>query len=296
MGVCDALSYVDKAEQLPLFGQSREGKLSEDHYTEKRRRHLDGGRVVVWFSAGATSAVAAKIAVMKYASQKEVCVCYCDTGGEHETNARFVSDVESWIGVPIIILRNPKYRDHWDVFEKERYIAGVAGARCTTELKKKLRQQFQEAHSDIQVFGFSEEEAGRAEKFRQNNPEVYLECPLIDRGINKEDCLAIVKKAGITLPAMYLSQKSGAPYGHNNCIGCPKGGAGYWNKIRIDFPEAFKRMARLEKELGVRLVKVRGVRTFLDDLPEDYGRFEEEAPIECGLTCGQLMAEFSSSD
>lgn len=26
-------------------------------------------------------------------------------------------------------------------------------------------------------------------------------------------------------------------YANNNCIGCVKGGIGYWNKIRIDFPE-----------------------------------------------------------
>ncbi len=37
-------------------------------------------RIVVWFSCGAASAVAAKLAVEKY---NNVMVVYCDTGGEH---------------------------------------------------------------------------------------------------------------------------------------------------------------------------------------------------------------------
>ena len=35
-------------------------------------------------------------------------------------------------------------------------------------------------------------------------------------------------------------------YNNNNCIGCVKGGQAYWNKIRIDFPETFNKMAKLE--------------------------------------------------
>ncbi len=55
----------------------------------------------------------------------------------------------------------------------------------------------------------------------------------------------MIERAGIELPAMY---KLG--YRNNNCIGCPKGGMGYWNKIRVDFPEVFERMAALQRELG----------------------------------------------
>ena len=29
-------------------------------------------------------------------------------------------------------------------------------------------------------------------------------------------------------------------YPNNNCIGCVKGGMGYWNHIRKDFPEVFE--------------------------------------------------------
>ena len=37
-------------------------------------------------------------------------------------------------------------------------------------------------------------------------------------------------------------------YPNNNCIGCVKGGMGYWNHIRKDFPEVFDSRAKLERE------------------------------------------------
>lgn len=270
-------------------------KKSEKYYTIERKKHLIGGRVIVWFSCGATSAVSAKLAVEKYKDQKELLVVYCDTGGEHESNKKFLKDVEKWIDHPIQIVKNEKYEDHWDVFEKTKYIAGIAGARCTTELKKKMRNEIQNVESDIQIFGYSVEEQKRADKFRKNNPEVYLEANLIDRELTKNDCLALLQESGIELPYMYQTQKSGAPYNHNNCIGCPKGGAGYWNKIRIDFPEQFEKMCKISKKLNVKIIKYKGKRIFLEELPEDYGNFGKEKPIECGLSCGILLEEWDEN-
>jgi hypothetical protein len=54
-------------------------------------------RRLVWFSCGAASAVAAKLAVEKYEDACEV--VYCDTmATEHPDNQRFFNDVERWIG------------------------------------------------------------------------------------------------------------------------------------------------------------------------------------------------------
>jgi len=65
---------------------------------------------VVWFSCGAASAVASKYALKKYGN--DVDLVYCDTGGEHESNMRFLKDCEKWFDREIIILKNPKYKDH----------------------------------------------------------------------------------------------------------------------------------------------------------------------------------------
>lgn len=241
-------------------------------------------RVVVWFSAGADSAIAARQVIAATRDKSiEVAFAYCDPGSEHEDNPRFIADCEKWLGISVIKLKNPKYEDTWSVWQHKRYIAGIGGAPCTQELKKRLREQF-EREGDLQVFGYDAEEIERAELFAKNQPEVALWCPLIDSGTLKDWCFFEIQQAGIALPAMYL-----LGYRNNNCIGCPKGNAGYWNKIRRDFPDVFARMAKLERELGARICQatINGVRqrVFLDELPETAGRYSDEPPISCGLLC-----------
>jgi hypothetical protein len=236
------------------------------------------GRVLCWFSCGAASAVAAKISVEKH-RKREVEVLYCDLlKSEHPDNVRFLADVERWIGIKIRLLRSVKYADIWDVFAKEKYIAGIGGARCTRCLKRDVRIAYQ-SPEDIHVFGYTADEQKRIDDFEQDNEALLLEWPLRDRGITKQDCYRIIREAGIELPEMY---KLG--YNNNNCIGCVKGGAGYWNKIRVDFPEVFARMAALSRSLNARLVKVDGQRVFLDELPIGAGR-HDDLDIDCGPQC-----------
>ena len=39
-------------------------------------------------------------------------------------------------------------------------------------------------------------------------------------------------------------------YSNANCIGCVKGGEGYWNKVRRDFPEQFEELAAVQEAIG----------------------------------------------
>lgn len=235
-------------------------------------------RIVSWFSCGAASAVATKLALQKHGKENFI-IASCVVANEHEDNERFLQDCEKWYGLEITRLRSDKYKDCWEVWEKTRYLAGINGARCTTEMKKIVRQKFQKI-SDLQIFGFTFEETHRAERFKEQNPEVNLVTPLIDERLTKKDCFKVIQEAGIELPMMYR-----LGYNNNNCIGCVKGGAGYWNKIRKDFPDVFARMAKLERELGARLVKHKGKRVHLDELPPHAGRKQKEPDMECGLWC-----------
>jgi hypothetical protein len=234
-------------------------------------------RTVVWFSCGAASAYAAKLAKQQYGD--ECIVVYCDTlGSEHPDNARFFRDVEAWIGSPIEVIRSNAYTDIDDVFQRTRYMAGIAGARCTTEMKKMPRLAFQK-DTDTHVFGYTIEERKRAASFENANPTLHVEWLLIDQGVTKQDCKDALAAAGIALPAMY-----GLGFDHNNCIGCVKStSAGYWNRVRRLFPDVFERRARQSRIIGARLVRVNGERVFLDELP-----LEAHAPdddIDCGPVC-----------
>ncbi len=238
------------------------------------------GRMLVWFSCGAASAVAARIALDEYADDFTVEVCYCDTlSSEHPDNGRFLADCEEWLGVSIQRLQHLKYRHIHDVFRGERYIVGPSGAPCTRALKQKVRMRY-ELPGDIHVFGYTAEECARAERFERSHKDVDCEWVLIDRGITKTDCYGVIQEAGIELPAMYR-----LGYHNNNCLGCVKGGAGYWNKIRRDFPDVFEAMACLEREIGATVLRKAGNRLYLDELDLTAGRHSDLQIPPCGPFC-----------
>lgn len=255
--------------------------------TSPRRRDSIPVRYVCWFSCGASSAVAAKLTIAGAGPADEVVVAYTDTGSEHPDNARFLADCEKWFGQPILVLRSPKYGSVDDVIEQRRFLNGPAGALCTAELKRKPRFAFQHA-DDAQVFGYTADsrELERVAKFRANNPEIDLRVPLVDRGLTKSDCLAIIERAGIELPAMYR-----LGYEHNNCLGCVKGGMGYWNRIRRDFPDVFARRARQEREIGATCIRDDGAPVWLDELDPDRGDMADEPMGECSLLCAIAETE-----
>lgn len=236
-------------------------------------------RYIAWFSCGAASAVAAKKALERHPGQTTI--VYCDTSAsEHPDNVRFLAECEGWFGQKVVVLRSEKFTSVDDVFEQTRYMSGVAGARCTAEMKKLPRYAFQRP-DDVHIFGFTADEQKRVATFEANNFELNLEWLLVEDGTTKQDCYRELLNAGIALPEMYLMG-----YRNNNCLGCVKATSPkYWAKIREDFPEIFERRARQSREIGCRLTRIKGKRIFLDELPdEDFGRYKLEN-ISCGPEC-----------
>ena len=239
-------------------------------------------RTVCWFSCGAASAVATKIALAS--TKGEIIIAYTEVMEEHSDNKRFLKDCEKWFGQEILVLGNDKYeRSIYKVFEKN-YIRTPKGAPCTRSLKKQVRQRF-ERIDDKQVFGYTAEEQTRLDRFIDANSDVNIWCPLIEKGLTKEDCLAMLKNANIQLPEMYR-----LGYHNNNCIGCVKGGMGYWNKIKVDFPEAFDKMAKLERFKKQTIFKDR----YLDELKPDDGNYPQEQNIECSIFCQMAEEDYAS--
>jgi len=218
---------------------------------------------IAWFSAGITSAVACKLAT---SSMEDVEVFYIETGSHHPDNIRFLHDCENWYGKKINIVQSKKYDSVFDVIEQSRYINGPKGAKCTGELRVAVRQDLHNRlNPDAHIMGYEydKHEMQRALNLSANYPTLNFLYPLIDAQLSKNECAGIVSNAGIKLPEMY---KLG--YDHNNCIGCVKGGAGYWNKIKVDFPDIFKKMSELEREIGASCING----TFLDELKPKRGR------------------------
>jgi len=243
-----------------------------------------GDTIVVWFSCGAASAVAAKKTIEKYGNICNIRIVNNPIAEEHEDNQRFLRDCEDWLKIPIEKCSSKKYPNQScvEVWNKRKFMSGVRGAPCTSELKKKARQEWESnnAHDWI-VLGFTAEEQHRYDRFKLMERDNILPI-LIEDKTTKAECYKILVESKIQLPLIY---KLGYP--NANCIGCVKSSSvTYWNHVRKVHPKVFQARAKQSREIGAKLVKVSGERIFLDELdPNATGRPMKDLDFECGIFC-----------
>jgi hypothetical protein len=247
-----------------------------------------GHTVAVWFSCGAASAVAAKLTLDKYANTARVRILNNPVVEEDADNRRFLLDVQTWLGVEIETVAARRYpmQSARDVWEQRSFMSGPKGAPCTIELKKRARQDWEaENRADWHVLGFTADEKTRHNRFVLTERSNVLPV-LIDQGVTKNDCYAILQDAGLTLPRVY---RMGYP--NANCIGCVKATSPtYWNHVRQQHPDVFQDRAEQSRRLGARLVRVNNRRVFLDELnPAAKGRSMKSMDIDCGIFCEEKV-------
>ncbi len=235
---------------------------------------------VCWVSAGVSSFMAGYLAgnVDKW--------IYIDVADQHPDSIRFIKDCEKALGIDIEILRSTEYgcvEDCIRVFGGFRD-AHSGFAPCTNWLKKRIRKSWEAAHPNYDltyVWGYDLNEISRAENMIEANPQAKHEFPLIEKNLYKEDVHGLFERTfDFKRPLMYE-----LGYPNNNCVGCIKGGMGYWNKIRKDFPEVFESRARLERLVGYSILKDKNGPVFLDELDPERGNMDTEIFPECGLMC-----------
>lgn len=251
--------------------------------------YKEDGCVISWWSGGITSAVACRLAIEKYSNVR---IIYIHINTHHPDTLRFKKDCEEWYGCEIEQFQSNKYDSQFDVIRHSKYINGPSGARCTKELKKAVRQKIErniEWSSQSWGFEFEKSQINRAIRFQEQFSYTNPLFPLIENKLSKNECAGIVERTGITIPEMY---KLG--YNNNNCIGCVKGGAGYWNKIREDFPEIFEEMAKAEREVGATCLKNENGKLYLDELDPKSGIPSDHVLGECGVFCQVDFAHIMS--
>lgn len=230
---------------------------------------------IAWFSAGVSSAVATKLV-----SDQLDEIIYIHIDDQHPDTLRFVKDCEKWFGKHITILQSPyKCVDAACLALGKGYINGTRGANCMRILKKRVRKEWEikyERTPLVYYWGLDKDETERASRLFAHNPNQTHFFPLADENITKQEAHQILAASGVKRPYMY-----DLGYHNNNCIGCVKGGMGYWNKIRIDFPDVFNNRARLERKVGATCIK--GV--YLDELEQNRGRHQPPICDECGIMC-----------
>jgi len=256
----------------------------------KNKIMQNSGFIIAWWSAGITSAVACKMALEMY---ENVELYYIEINSAHSDNERFRKDCEKWYGKKMHSISSSECKNQFEVIEKTGAVNTPQGAPCTKILKKEVRFELERLHEISlfnnftilnQVWGFEylPKEINRAIRHGQQYPNTNPLFPLIEKGLDKNECAGLLINAGIELPEMY---KLG--YSNNNCIGCVKGGKGYWNKIRKDFPFTFERMKLLERKVGYSCING----TFLDELNPKSGRMSKEIMPSCGIICDVDFAD-----
>jgi hypothetical protein len=179
------------------------------------------------------------------------------------------------------MLKSDTFMDVDAVFEKRRYMSGIAGAPCTSEMKVSPRLAF-ERPDDVHIFGYTadQRDVARFAAFKANYPDIAVEAPLIERGITKAGCLALLGTMGVEPPRTYAL---GFP--NANCMGCVKATSpDYWSLTRLHYPEVFARRVKLSREIGCRLARINDVRVFLDEIPADWPTTDPIAPA-CDFLC-----------
>lgn len=212
---------------------------------------------------------------------------YIDIDDQHPDSIRFIKDCEKAIGKEIKILKSSEYST---VEQCVLTFGGFKDAKsgfapCTNWLKKRVRKEWEEIHKEYEltyVWGFDYKETKRAERTVDANPQAAHEFPLIEKNLSKEDVHGLFeRKFDFRRPYMYE-----LGYPNNNCVGCVKGGMGYWNHIRKDFPEVFKSRAETERRVGYSILKeADGSPLYLEDLDEHRGKMEIEVFPDCSIMC-----------
>ena len=234
---------------------------------------------VCWLSAGVSSFVAGYL--IKDEIDKFI---YIDIEDQRPDSMRFIKDCETALDKPIEILKSP-YGSVESACRGAGFISSPYGAKCTQILKKRVRQIWEHENIDkllTYVWGFDCNETKRADRLVETMIMQDHRFPLIEKNLTKDDAHGICNHIGIKRPAMY-----DLGYNNNNCIGCVKGGMGYWNKIRADFPEVFANRAKMERDIGASCIK--GV--YLDELDPSRGRMSEEVMQDCSIFCQLAIDE-----
>lgn len=135
-------------------------------------------------------------------------------------------------------ITNPDRRAHVIPVRLDR--SGKPGGRaCTVDFKIKvvtrwLKQQGATNDNPAErLIGISTDEIQRVNKGKAEPGEVLV-YPLIDLGLNRQDCMALIERAGLPVPPK------------SSCYFCPWHSAAAWRVMRRDEPELFEKSAQLE--------------------------------------------------
>lgn len=207
--------------------------------------------IIAWWSGGVRSAVTCKLCIDMFGLDN-VRLVFIDTKNEDPSTYTFKTECEKWYGKEIESISSNEYENIEDIWFEHLTLGLAKGAKCSSELKIKVRQQFCKQNKfSYNAFGYDNGETNRAFDMKKNNYHLRPIFPLLMVWMSKFDCVKYVQNANslfltITLPSPY---KKGLE--NNNCYetGCVQGGIGYWQWMQANEIDKFDRMAAREHKI-----------------------------------------------
>lgn len=211
-------------------------------------------RIVVGYSGGVTSAWCLDWALRTY-PRDEVAALFHDTQREHTDTYRYLREMAERLGVEIT--ERSDGRSVEQVEDDEHALANNRMAFCSRILKAEQRDRyFAELRAAgvteiVSILGFSPHEWQRVQRatMRAEADGFSVIFPLVTTGTTKQQCADWSLALGVRLPSMYLWSD------HANCVGCRRGGKGYWLAVKANEPAVFEKAKAREREYGHTFLK-----------------------------------------
>lgn len=253
-------------------------------------------RVIVALSGGKASAWCADWALKNY-SKDQVVLYFNDTKWEHEDLYRFLDDLSSYWGHPILF--DSDGRSPEQLFYDNNALANNRMPFCSRILKAERLQKFY-TDGDTLVFGIGASERHRANRLIAVYESVAtktgrwpkLTFPLIGQSVTSREIDEWLHDIGIQEPLLYR-----LGFAHNNCSGgCVRAGKKHWKLLLEKLPEVYAERERVERQFREYVDK--DVHFLRDETLESFRRrMERQLPLfdddddketDCIGICGSI--------
>ena len=228
--------------------------------------------IVVCFSGGHSSAIAAIETVRKYGS-KDVVLLNHDISPhvEHEDVKRFKRQVAEYVGLPITYANMPGWEDTPPISIALQLKAfGAPTKFCTNRLKTRPFYAWLERNGsagDEIIYGFDPNEENRMTRRRISLGSMGYQAvfPLLEW----ERTIHNTEEIGIDRPVTYEY------FRHANCVGCLKAGRQHWYCVFCMRPVIWEEAVRAEAEIGHSIIN--GV--YLSELEMKFSAMKNDLRI-----------------
>ena len=216
-------------------------------------------------------------------------ITFADTGSEKPHTYDYLELVNDWcdrVGFPRIEIVKWVDREgrtrviEEDCLAQKTLPSAAFGFKgCSTKYKIQPQERRDKNDSRCQnvwdagdkVTKFIGYEAGEERRVRGDDDKYHYEYPLIDAGMEREDCVAMIASMGLPQP------------GKSACFFCPNSKKAEVAELRREYPVLFQRALAIEANAELTSVKGLGRNYRWADLKdEEVPKYEPERDMPCG--------------